>query len=147
MGTTSISSSPREQAVLKQRIQTWADLICGTSTPRSILTLLGSGLLYCSVAFTGVLVSLIVAAAIIAVFTGVAHMPGIDLTGLSMYTGQNLISSVQTITTTLAAAGLSLSLLATKAWAWLQAFEREATYYLAKRVWLRKSVDTVVDVQ
>jgi hypothetical protein len=127
---------------LRQRIQTWADLICGTSTPRSILTLLGSSLLYGSVALAGILVSLLVAAVIIAVFTGVAHIPGIDLTGLSMYTGQNLISSAQTVTTTLAAAGLSLTLLATKAWAWLQAFERETTYSLAKRVRLRKSVDT-----
>jgi hypothetical protein len=132
----------KEMDELKQRIQTWADLICGTTTPRTILTLLGSSLLYGSVALVGILVSLLVAAVIIAVFTGVAHIPGIDLTGLSMYTGQNLISSAQTVTTTLAAAGLSLTLLATRAWAWMQAFEREATYTLAKRVWLRKSVDT-----
>lgn len=126
----------------KQDIQTWSDLIFGVVTPREILNQFGNSLLYGSVVLLGLGLSLIVVLVVSVVFMGVTNIPGINLSNLSLQTGQDFISSVQTVITTLAAVGLSLSLLVTRAWALLQSFEGAAIIFLAKRPRLRRRMDS-----
>jgi hypothetical protein len=135
------SVTSTEKRMLDEQIATWTDLMFGVATPEGILSARGRGLAYTLVVGVGLGLVLGIGLVILVVLEVVAHIPGMDLSTLSMVNGSSFISTVETVSTTLTTLGLSFGLLATKAWASLQAFERATILYFAKMPRFRRHVN------
>jgi hypothetical protein len=72
------------------------------------------------------------------VFIVVPLILHVNLSALNLSNTQNIISTQQTVAPILSTVGLSLSLLATKAWSGVKAFETWIAAQLAKRIRLRR---------
>jgi hypothetical protein len=136
---------PAETSAAKQmlgeEIATWTDLMFGVATPEDILSSRGRSLAYTLVVAVGLGLILGIGLVILVVLKVVAQIPGMDLSTLSMVNGSSFISTVETVSTTLTTVGLSFGLLATKAWAALQAFERATILSFAKMPRFRRHVN------
>ncbi|HEV2390229.1 MAG TPA: hypothetical protein VGS04_05845 [Nitrososphaerales archaeon] len=128
---------------LNEEIATWTDLMFGVATPDGILSAQGRGLAYTLVVVVGLGLILGIGLVIFLVLKVVANIPGMDVPSLSLVSGNNFISTVETVSTTLTTVGLSFGLLVTKAWASLQAFERAALLFFAKMPRFRRHVEPV----
>lgn len=128
---------------LNEAIATWTDLMFGVATPEGILSARGRGLAYSLVVLVGLGLVLGIGLVIFLVLKVVANIPGMDLSSLSLVSGNNFISTVETVSTTLTTVGLSFGLLVTKAWASLQAFERATLFFFAKMPRFRRHVEPV----
>lgn len=137
-----VETSPGKRA-LYEEIATWTDLMFGVATPEGILSARGRGLAYTLVVVVGLGLILGIGLAIFLVLKVVANIPGMDLSSLSLSGGNNFISTVETVSTTLSTVGLSFGLLVTKAWASLQAFERATLLFFAKIPRFRRHVEPV----
>jgi len=127
--------------MLDEEIATWTDLMFGVATPEDILSARGRALAYALVVAVGLGLVLGIGLIILVVLKVVAQIPGMDLSTLSMVNGRSFISTVATVSTTLTTVGLSFGLLATKAWASLQAFEQATLLYFAKMPRFRRHVN------
>jgi hypothetical protein len=127
--------------MLDQEIATWTDLMFGVATPEGILSARGRALAYTLVVAVGLGLVLGIGLVILLVLKVVAQIPGMDLSTFSMVNGSSFISTVETVSTTLTTVGLSFGLLATKAWASLQAFEQATLLYFAKLPRFRRHVN------
>jgi hypothetical protein len=125
---------------LTEVVQVWADLMLGTLAAKDALSGRGRTLLYVSVGAVGLVLFSIVGMVIGLVFLAIPILTGTGAAGLSLSTMKDLISSISTLVTTLSAVGLSLLLLATKAWSGVKAFEPWAAVQLARWPWMRKRV-------
>jgi hypothetical protein len=130
---------------LNEEIATWTDLMFGVATPEGILSARGRGLAYTLVVAVGLGLILGIGLVIFLVLKVVANIPGMDLSSLSVVSGNNFISTVGTVSTTLTSVGLSFGLLVTKAWASLQAFERATLLFFAKMPRFRRHVNPVYE--
>jgi hypothetical protein len=101
--------------MLDEEIRTWTDLMFGMAAPEDILTARGTALAHTFVVLVGLGLILGIGLVILVVLTVVAHIPGMDISSLSLNSGKGFISSVETVSTTLTTVGLSLGLLVTKA--------------------------------
>jgi hypothetical protein len=133
-------TSARKQ-MLDEEIATWTDLMFGVATPEGILSARGRGLVYTLVVAVGLGLVMGIGLVLLVVLKVVAQIPGMDLSTLSMVNGSSFISTVETVSTTLTTVGLSFGLLATRAWASLQAFERATILYFAKIPRFRRHVN------
>jgi hypothetical protein len=91
-------------------------MMFGVATPEGTLSARGGGLAYTLVVAVGMGLALVMGLVILAVLQVVAHIPGIDLSILSMVNGSSFISTVEMVFTTLTTVGLSFGLLGKKAW-------------------------------
>jgi hypothetical protein len=132
--------SDQQRKHLTEVVQVWADLMLGTLAAKDALSKWGRTLLYLSVGGVGIVMFSIVGVVIGLVFLVVPILTGTSAAGLSLATMKDLISSISTLVTTLSAVGLSLSLLATKAWSGVKAFEPWAAVQLARWPRVRKRV-------
>lgn len=131
------------KSALNQEIATWTDLMFGVATPEGILSAQGRGLAYTLVVAVGLGLVLGIGVVIFLVLKVVANIPGMDLSSLSLAGGNNFISTVETVSTTLTTVGLSFGLLVTKAWASLKAFEQATLLFFAKKPRFRRHVKPV----
>jgi hypothetical protein len=139
-GHEQAEASPGKQ-MLDEEIATWTDLMFGVATPEDILSARGRGIVHTLVVAVGLGLVLGIGLVILVVLQVVAHIPGMDLSTLSMVNGSSFISTVETVSTTLTTVGLSFGLLVTKAWASLQAFERATILSFAKMPRFRRHVN------
>ncbi len=128
---------------LNEEVATWTDLMFGVATPEGILSARGRGLAHTLVVAVGLGLILGIGLVIFLVLKVVANIPGMDLSSLSLVSGNNFISTVETVSTTLTTVGLSFGLLVTKAWASLQAFEQATLLFFAKMPRFRRHVNPV----
>ena len=121
----------KQEKQMTEVVQVWADLILGTLAAKDALRRPGKTLLYMSVGAVGLVLFSIVGLVIALVFLAIPILTGTGAAGLTLSTMKDLISSISTLVTTLSAVGLSLLLLATKAWNGVKAFEPWAAVQLA----------------
>jgi hypothetical protein len=123
---------------LKQRTREWSALILGTLSVRDILTEKGKAVLHVLVALVGILLFSLVGGILVIIFFAVPYAFNVNLSTLTLSVGKDLVSTLSTVVSILATVGLSLSLLVTKAWNSLKAFEPLIAVQLAKQRKLRR---------
>jgi len=123
---------------LKQRIQVWSDLVFGTLAVEDALNGWGRALLVLSILGVGLTLFLLVGGAIYGVFRVIQVLPGFSARALDSLSMSNLSSVIQNLVPAVAALGLSASLLVTRAWDAVQAFEVWVAVELARFGSLRR---------
>ncbi|MDA4116384.1 MAG: hypothetical protein OK442_07510 [Thaumarchaeota archaeon] len=123
---------------LKQRIQIWSDLVFGTLSVDDALNGSGRALVVLSILGVGLTLFLLVGGIIYGVFKVIQVLPGFSPQALNSLSMSNLSSVIQNLVPAVAALGLSTSLLVTRAWDAVQAFEVWVAVQLARFVRLRR---------
>ncbi len=123
---------------LKQRVQVWSDLVFGTLAVDDALNGWGRTLLVLSILGVGLTLFLLVGGVIYGVFGVIQLLPGFSAQALNSLSMSNLSSAIQNLVPAVAALGLSASLLVTRAWDAVQAFEVWVAVQLARFVRLRR---------
>ena len=123
---------------LKQRIQVWSDLVFGTLKVDDALSGWGRTVLVLSILGVGLTLFLLVGGVIYGVFRVIQVLPGFSAQALNSLSMSNLSSVIQNLVPAVAALGLSASLLVTRAWDAVQAFEVWVAVQLARSVRLRR---------
>jgi hypothetical protein len=126
------------QRDLKQRVQVWSDLVFGTLTVGDALNGWGRTMLVLSIMGVGLTLFLLVGGVIYGVFRVIQVLPGFSAQALNSLSMSNLSSVIQNLVPAVAALGLSASLLVTRAWDAVQAFEVWVAVQLARFVRLRR---------
>ncbi|MGH9918424.1 MAG: hypothetical protein ACRD6W_06110 [Nitrososphaerales archaeon] len=123
---------------LKQRIQVWSDLVFGTLSVDDALNGWGRVMLVLSILGVGLTLFLLVGGVIYGVFRVIQVLPGFSTQALNSLSMSNLSSVIQNLVPAVAALGLSASLLVTRAWNAVQAFEVWVAVELARFLGLRR---------
>jgi len=137
-GKPGSSGTPDE--TMKDYISIWTDLILGTISVIDALGKRGRTLLYLVVLLAGIGLFIGLAGIVYGVFIVVPTILSVNPSALSISNAQSILSTLQTVVPTLATVGLSISLLGTKAWNGVKAFETWSAVQVAKRHRLRKRV-------
>lgn len=120
-----------------QRTCDWSALILGTRSVNDILTDDGKAWLHFLFDLSGILFLLgvfaVVGSFLYGIFYVLTHAFNIDLSTLALSNGKDLVSTLSTVLSILAAVGLSLSLVAQKAWSSVKSFEPWIAVWLANR--------------
>lgn len=123
---------------LKHMIQVWSDLVFGTLSVDDALNGTGRTLLVLSILGVGLTLFLLVGGIIYGVFKVIQILPGFSAQALNSLSTSNLSSIIQNLVPAVAALGLSASLLVTRAWDAVQAFEVWVAVQLARSFRLRR---------
>ena len=123
---------------LKQRIQVWSDLVFGTLAVDDALNDWGRTLLILSILGVGLTLFLLVGGVIYGVFMVIQALPGFSAQALNSLSMSNLSSVIQNLVPAVASVGLSATLLVTKAWDGVKAFEVWVAVQLARFSRLRR---------
>jgi hypothetical protein len=118
--------------------KTWSELILGTITVRDALNQTGRTLYYAAVGGVAIGLFSVVGLVMVLPFLIVPAILNVPLSSLSLTTGKDLFTTIQTLVGTLSAVGLSISLLASKAWNGMKSFEPWMAVRLARRKWARR---------
>jgi len=106
--------------VLCERTWDWSALILGTRSVNDILTEKGKAILHVLFALVGILLLLgvfsLVGGILYGILYALTYAFQIKLSTLTLSNGQTLVSTLSTVLSILTAVGLSLSLVAQKAW-------------------------------
>jgi hypothetical protein len=123
---------------LKQSVQVWSDLVFGTLSVGDALNGWGRTVLVLSILGVGLTLFLLVGGVIYGVYRVIQALPGFSAQALNSLSMSNLSSVIQNLVPAVAALGLSASLLVTRAWDAVQAFEVWVAVQLARFIGLRR---------
>jgi hypothetical protein len=134
----SVPPTGEADRALKQRIQVWSDLVFGTLAVGDALNGWGGALVVLSIVGASLGLFLVVGGIIFGLFDVIRMLPGFNAQALNSLSLSNLSSIIQTAVPTIAAVGLSTSLLVTRAWDAVESFEVWVAVQLAKIPALRR---------